>query len=141
MGGAVKSVAAAAAPIKDIVATPFLSPVANPLQALQTVKGGLAAGKKLVNGGSLGGSAAAGVKTTFAPGVKAAAGVAGDFAGGVIGGEQEVADPGTPIDPNAVAEANKKEKARARRQAEIDILTDRPGRGGTILTDQYQYKV
>jgi hypothetical protein len=44
-------------------------------------------------------------------------------------------------DPAATAEAAKKEKARTKRQAEIDLLTDRPGRGGTILTDQYVYKV
>lgn len=43
-------------------------------------------------------------------------------------------------DPAAVAEDAKKRKEAARRQAEIDILTDRPGRGGTILTDNYNYK-
>lgn len=46
-----------------------------------------------------------------------------------------------PVDPNKVAEDGKREKARARRQAEIDLLTNKPGRGGTILTDQYTYKV
>lgn len=46
-----------------------------------------------------------------------------------------------PEDPAVAEEAAKKEKARAKRQAEIDILTDRPGRGGTILTDQYTYNV
>jgi hypothetical protein len=46
-----------------------------------------------------------------------------------------------PIDVEAVAADNKKAAARAKRQAQIDILTDRPGRGGAILTDQYQYKV
>lgn len=140
MGGAVKSVAAAAAPIKDIASMPFTG-VANPLQVVQGAKGLAAGGKKIINGGGLGGGAGAGLRTAYEPGVKAAAGMAGDFAGGVIGGEQNVADPGTPVDPNAVNEANKKEKARVRRQAEIDILTDRPGRGGTILTDQYNYKV
>lgn len=56
-----------------------------------------------------------------------------------------VAAPSSPAsivaaDPAiAAAEAAKKKEA-ARRQAEIDILTDRPGRGGTILTDNYNYK-
>jgi hypothetical protein len=44
-------------------------------------------------------------------------------------------------DPAAKAEADKRERERIRRQAEIDILTDRPGRGGTILTDRYTYNV
>lgn len=44
-------------------------------------------------------------------------------------------------DPNAISEKDAAARARAKRQAQIDILTDRPGRGGTILTDQYQYKV
>lgn len=44
-------------------------------------------------------------------------------------------------DPAAKADADKKNRARVKRQAEIDILTDRPGRGGTILTDKYTYNV
>jgi hypothetical protein len=44
-------------------------------------------------------------------------------------------------DPAAVADDAEKKKARAKRQAEIDIMTGQPGRGGTILTDQYTYQV
>lgn len=44
-------------------------------------------------------------------------------------------------DPAQVAADAEKKRQRAKRQAEIDILTDRPGRGGTILTDQFTYNV
>jgi len=44
-------------------------------------------------------------------------------------------------DPAAVAAAAEKEKARKARQFQIDTMTGQPGRGGTILTDNYQYKV
>lgn len=43
--------------------------------------------------------------------------------------------------PADTAEADKVARARAKRQAQVDILTDRPGRGGTILTDNYSYQV
>jgi hypothetical protein len=44
-------------------------------------------------------------------------------------------------DPAAVAERDRKDRARVKRQTEVDLLTGQPGRGGTILTDQYQYNV
>ncbi len=44
-------------------------------------------------------------------------------------------------DPAAVAQADAQKRAAAKRQTQIDILTGQPGRGGTILTDNYQYKV
>jgi len=44
------------------------------------------------------------------------------------------------LEDKNIADA-KVERQRVRRQETINILTDRPGRGGTILTDQYQYKV
>lgn len=44
-------------------------------------------------------------------------------------------------DPILKAEEEKKQKARVKRQTQIDILTDKPGRGGTILTDNYTYNV
>jgi len=56
-------------------------------------------------------------------------------------GDTAPVDVPPPVDPVAVQAENERAKARAKRQSEIDILTDRPGRGGTILTDQYQYKV
>lgn len=56
-------------------------------------------------------------------------------------GEQEPLNIAAPVDPAVKLEADKKERARVKRQAEIDILTDRPGRGGTILTDQFTYNV
>lgn len=64
----------------------------------------------------------------------------GAFMEGVKGPEHplNIADP---IDPAVEAEKTKKERQRVKRQAEIDILTDRPGRGGTILTDQFTYNV
>jgi hypothetical protein len=46
-----------------------------------------------------------------------------------------------PVDPAKLAKEQEKERQRVKRQAEIDILTDRPGRGGTILTDKYTYNV
>lgn len=58
-----------------------------------------------------------------------------------MAGEQAVPNIADPVDPAAEADKAKKERARVKRQAEIDILTDRPGRGGTILTDQYTYNV
>ena len=66
--------------------------------------------------------------------------VMGEFKGGMAG------DQPAPLniaaeDPAQVADEAVKKKSRAKRQAEIDILTDRPGRGGTILTDQYTYNV
>ena len=39
--------------------------------------------------------------------------------------------------PTAAAQA----RATAARQVQIDTLTNKPGRGGTILTDSYQYRV
>lgn len=44
-------------------------------------------------------------------------------------------------DPEVAADNEKKRRAKAARDTQVDILTDRPGRGGTILTDQYNYKV
>lgn len=44
-------------------------------------------------------------------------------------------------DPGETAEQARLAKARARRQAEVDLLTGQPGRGGTILTDNYNYQV
>lgn len=52
-----------------------------------------------------------------------------------------IADSIETIDPAVEAEAARKERVRTKRQAEIDILTDKPGRGGTILTDNYKYNV
>ncbi len=63
--------------------------------------------------------------------------------GNISAGINPQAAPATIVaeDPAAVQSEAEKKKARAKRQAEIDILTDRPGRGGTILTDQYTYNV
>lgn len=67
---------------------------------------------------------------------------------GQVGSFMSMINPGEPPpativaeDPAVVADKANKEKARAKRQAEIDILTNTPGRGGTILTDQYTYNV
>lgn len=56
-------------------------------------------------------------------------------------GQKPLPNIADPVDPAALAEQQRKERNRVKRQAEIDILTDRPGRGGTILTDQYTYNV
>lgn len=67
---------------------------------------------------------------------------AGQLTSETIGGEKKP-PPATIAaeDPAVVAAESEKKKARAKRQAEIDILTDKPGRGGTVLTDQYKYNV
>lgn len=44
-------------------------------------------------------------------------------------------------DPVVVADRAKAEKEKARRQTQTDILTGQPGRGGTILTNDYGYKL
>lgn len=44
-------------------------------------------------------------------------------------------------DPAAKAQADAQARARTKRQTEIDILKGQPGRGGTVLTDNYQYNV
>lgn len=64
----------------------------------------------------------------------------GTESSGIFGAPDKLPDI-TIEDPAAVAEADRKNRARVKRQAEIDILTDRPGRGGTVLTDNYSYKV
>lgn len=46
-----------------------------------------------------------------------------------------------PEDPGAAATAAAQARAAAARQVQIDTLTNKPGRGGTILTDSYQYRV
>lgn len=67
---------------------------------------------------------------------------AGEIKAQVTGQDQQApVNIAAPVDVAAEQDRANKERARAKRQAEIDILTDRPGRGGTILTDQYTYKV
>ena len=44
-------------------------------------------------------------------------------------------------DPAAKQAADEKNRARAKRQTQLDILQGQPGRGGTVLTDNYQYNV
>lgn len=64
--------------------------------------------------------------------------------GEVLGGIKGPAEPLPNVaveDPNARAEADKKERARARRQQEVDILTGQPGRGGTVANSSYGYRV
>lgn len=68
--------------------------------------------------------------------------VVNPIAGGIAEGMGQEPMPNiAEEDPSAVAENAKKERARVKRQTEIDILTDRPGRGGTILTDDYSYRL
>ncbi len=43
-------------------------------------------------------------------------------------------------DPNAVKAQNEAQRAAAVRQAQVDQMTSTPGRGGTILTDNYNYR-
>lgn len=43
-------------------------------------------------------------------------------------------------DPTAVAAQQTAQRAAAVRQAQIDQQTNMPGRGGTILTNNYQYR-
>lgn len=88
------------------------------------------------DGGSLGSILGAGIKQAAKPGVT----LAKDVLGGVMGKPDQPANIASE-DPAVVAAEAEKEKARAKRQAQIDILTDRPGRGGTVLTDQYTYNV
>lgn len=88
------------------------------------------------DGGSLGSILGAGVRQATKPGIA----LAKDVLGGVMGKPDQPANIAAD-DPAAIEDAAKKEKARAKRQAQIDILTDRPGRGGTVLTDQYTYNV
>lgn len=130
MGGAVKQVASTAKDVSKatgLVGTAAMAP--------------LAAKALIIDKKSVGASIGAGLKPRV-EGIKNLVGSGGEALGetGILP-TPKVADPGTPVDPAAQAEADKKEKSRAKRQAEIDILTDRPGRGGTILTDQYSYKV
>lgn len=101
-------------------------------------------------GRASGGSASKFVRGTVGNAYKTDSASAG-LVKNAITGKEDIPPPEQPIpeDPAAVADRNKKEKLRAKRQAEIDILTDRPGRAGrssstgseTILTDQYTYKV
>jgi hypothetical protein len=65
----------------------------------------------------------------------------GEAANFVVGGKKEELPNIAVQDPSVIEEANKKERERVRRQAQIDIMTDKPGRGGTILTDKYTYNV
>jgi hypothetical protein len=53
----------------------------------------------------------------------------------------DIPDITAPPDLALEADKAKKEKVRVKRQAQIDILTDKPGRGGPILTDDFTYKV
>lgn len=61
--------------------------------------------------------------------------------GQVMGKKDEPINIAAPADPEALANEANAERRRVKRQAEIDILTDRPGRGGTILTDKFTYNV
>lgn len=47
----------------------------------------------------------------------------------------------TAPDPNAVMSQQQAARHAAARQMQIDTMTSKPGRGGTILTDNFQYKV
>jgi hypothetical protein len=122
MSGAVQAVKSVAQTGYDI----SVAPVRGAIDTVQSLGRGEGLGKALGKG----------VKANVAPYV--------DLGKGIVGGamgEPETPNIADPIDPAKVDAENKKERARVKRQAEIDILTDRPGRGGTILTDNYQYKV
>lgn len=44
-------------------------------------------------------------------------------------------------DPVAAQKAAQLQRAQAQRQVQVDTLTKQPGRGGTILSDNFGYKV
>ena len=51
---------------------------------------------------------------------------------GEIKGEQAPLPTVAPQDPAAAADADRKAKIAAKRKAHVDLLTDRPGRGGIL---------
>lgn len=123
MGGAVNQVAKAAAV------------VASPVVATAQMAGNLASGESLKD------SILSPVRT-IVEGGKGTAKIA------AAGGQEVGLLPKPPeginigmVDPAQAKTDDSAARARAKRQAEIDLLTDRPGRGGTILTDNYSYKV
>lgn len=140
MGGAVKAVAN---PINNVTQA-LIKPIVDATMIIPRTAQAIGTGQK---GAGLAGLRPF-VRSLTNPGEDKMIGSGSNFKTGVndnsvggVFGNPEPLNIAAPIDAAAVAEQDKKDKARAKRQAEIDILTDRPGRGGTILTDQYQYKV
>lgn len=80
------------------------------------------------------------IRAGAAPLIDRAKGIMGDVKD-MVSGPQAAPLSIVAEDPAAVAADAEKKKAQAKRKAEIDIMTGQPGRGGTILTDQYTYNV
>lgn len=151
MGGAVKTVAKAATKYQEVMVTnPANALLRNAPKFLKEDKYGgavLNQVSNITNAGRLhtkavedGKSPTDVVKAGVNPGLANSKKTLGIFKQDIMGGEEAPPVSIVAEDPAAVAADAKKKKEAARRQAEIDILTDRPGRGGTILTDNYNYK-
>lgn len=117
--------------------------VANPLAGVAAQVGG-----KIIQSGDPSGVQARDVFAPIAAGRTLVEGGKAAVQGGISVGQEIGLLPEDPTAPNIAAEdpaarasADAKARARAKRQAEVDILTGTPGRGGTILTDNYDYKV
>lgn len=59
---------------------------------------------------------------------------------GIMGSSAAPPNIATP-DPAAIAAASKQAQIAAMRQAQIDAQSNSPSRGGTVLTDNYSYRV
>ena len=98
-----------------------------------------------ITGGVLGGAAAQKTTKSISEGASIVSGVkSGTMQTAQTAGIIDSPEPLPSVvieDPAQVAERDKMEKARARRQAQIDLQKGQPGRGGTILTDQYRYNL
>lgn len=137
MSGVVEGAKKVGEAVADVASMPFTG-VPNPLQLVQMGKGVYKGAKGIAQKG-LGKGIGEGTRAAYGPGVSQIAAQGSGAVGGILG-EKEVPSV-VADDPAERARKDREERARVRRQAEIDILTDRPGRGGTILTDSYKYKV
>lgn len=102
-----------------------------------TVMAPIAGIKTLVNGGSLGDAAGTAFHSAFDPGIA----LVKDIGEGT-GALHKAAPPpalGYSQTPQDYAAKQAAQRAAAARQSQIDTQTQTPGRGGTILTDNYRY--
>lgn len=103
---------------------------------VNTAKAGITAASDIVKGDNIGQAIGEGVKSGTANYVDFAKNIGQGL--GIVGGPVQQAQITSAADTEA---AQAKATAAAARQAQVDLIKQNPGRGSSILTDNYNYNV
>ncbi len=106
--------------------------------------GGLRSAQSLAQGNSVSDAFNAGAGRGIKGDVAGIKSIAGPIVGGVVQdfkGDPDNVPNVAAADPAAQSAEAARQRAVAQRQEQINAQNNKPGRGGTILTDNFQYKV